>query len=235
MNERVLAVQRMQDYIEANISEEITPAGLAAAALYSPWYSYRIFRELTGLTPADYIRRLRLSKSALRLKNSDCRIAEVAFEMGFGSVDGYQRAFYREFGMNPGEYARAPVPVALFIPYGVKFRELRKEDVNMDNVRSVFVQQVKKPRRKVIIKRGIRAEDYFAYCGEVGCDVWGSPHEHELAVRRTGVPVAAAAVGEAGDFGVRSGCGSPGGLQRRCAGGIRHYRPAGVRLSDVSG
>lgn len=173
MNERVLAVQRMQDYIEAHISEEITPAGLAAAALYSPWYSYRIFRELTGLTPADYIRRLRLSKSALRLKNSDCRIAEVAFEMGFGSVDGYQRAFYREFGMNPGEYARAPVPVALFIPYGVKFRELRKEDVNMDNVRSVFVQQVKKPRRKVIIKRGIRAEDYFAYCGEVGCDVWG--------------------------------------------------------------
>ena len=173
MNERILAVQRMQDYIEAHISEDITPAGLAAAALYSPWYSYRIFRELTGLTPADYIRRLRLSKSALRLKNSDCRIAEVAFEMGFGSVDGYQRAFYREFGMNPEEYARAPVPVALFIPYGVKFKELRKEDVNMDNVRSVFVQQVKKPRRKVIIKRGVKAEDYFAYCGEVGCDVWG--------------------------------------------------------------
>ena len=173
MNERILAVQRMQDYIEAHISEDITPAGLAAAALYSPWYSYRIFRELTGLTPADYIRRLRLSKSALRLKNSDCRIAEVAFEMGFGSVDGYQRAFYREFGMNPGEYARAPVPVARFIPDGVTFKELRKEDVNMDNVRSVFVQQVKKPRRKVIIKRGVKAEDYFAYCGEVGCDVWG--------------------------------------------------------------
>ena len=53
MNERILAVQRMQDYIEAHISEDITPAGLAAAALYSPWYSYRIFRELTGLTPAD--------------------------------------------------------------------------------------------------------------------------------------------------------------------------------------
>ena len=174
MNERILAVQRMQDYIEAHISEDITPAGLAAAALYSPWYSYRIFRELTGLTPADYIRRLRLSRSALRLKNQDCRIADIAFEMGFGSVDGYQRAFYREFGVNPGEYARNPVPVALFIPYGVKFKELRKEDVNMDNVRSVFVQQVRKPRRKAIIKRGIKAQDYFAYCGEVGCDVWGT-------------------------------------------------------------
>lgn len=174
MNERILAVQRMQDYIETHIGEEITPAGLAAAALYSPWYSYRIFRELTGLTPADYVRRLRLSKSALRLKNTDCRIADVAFEMGFGSVDGYQRAFYREFGVNPKEYARNPVPVALFIPYGVKFKALRKEEVNMDNVRSVFVQQIRKPRRKAIIKRGIKAEDYFAYCGEVGCDVWGT-------------------------------------------------------------
>lgn len=164
----------MQDYIEAHYSEEITAAQLAAAALYSPWYSYRIFRELTGLTPAEYIRRLRLSKSAMRLKNDSCRIADVAFEMGFGSVDGYQRAFYREFGVNPGEYAREPVPVTLFIPYGVKFKELRKEDVNMENVRSVFVQQIRKPRRKVIIKRGVRAEDYFAYCGEVGCDVWGT-------------------------------------------------------------
>ncbi len=30
-----------------------------------------------------------------------------------------------------------------------------------------------KPERKVIIKRGIKAEDYFAYCDEVSCEVWG--------------------------------------------------------------
>lgn len=32
---------------------------------------------------------------------------------------------------------------------------------------------IEKPKRKVIIKRGIKATDYFAYCEEVGCDVWG--------------------------------------------------------------
>ena len=31
----------------------------------------------------------------------------------------------------------------------------------------------RKPERKVIIKRGVKAEDYFPYCEEVGCDVWG--------------------------------------------------------------
>ncbi len=32
---------------------------------------------------------------------------------------------------------------------------------------------VQKPERRVIIKRGVKASDYFAYCEEVGCDVWG--------------------------------------------------------------
>ncbi len=173
VNEQILAVQRMQDYIEAKIFDEITMADLAAASLYSPWYSYRIFKELIGITPADYIRRLRLSKSAMKLKNDNCRIADIAFEAGFGSVDGYQRAFLREFGVNPGEYARDPVPVTLFIPYGVRFRELRKEDMTMENVQSIFIQHIVKPARKAVIKRGVKAEDYFTYCEEVGCDVWG--------------------------------------------------------------
>ncbi len=174
LNEQILAVQRMQDYISAHTDEEITMADLAKVSLFSPWYSYRIFRTYTGITPSDYIRRLRLSKSAMKLKNEQCRIADVAFEMGFGSVDGYQRAFLREFGCNPKEYAKNPVPVTLFIPYGVKFRELRKEEMTMENVRNVFVQQLHKPARKAIIRRGRKAEDYFAYCEEVGCDVWGT-------------------------------------------------------------
>ncbi len=173
MNEQVLAVQRMQDYIEAHIDEEITMAELSKTALFSPWYSYRIFKAQTGLTPSDYIRRLRLSKSAMKLKNKACKIADIAFEMGFGSVDGYQRAFLREFGCNPKEYAKNPVPITLFVPYGVKFRKLRKEKPIMENLRNVFIQQIHKPARKVIIKRGKKADEYFAYCEEVGCDVWG--------------------------------------------------------------
>ena len=44
----------------------------------------------------------------------------------------------------------------------------------MESVKHVFIQLVDKPVREVIIKRGVNAKDYFAYCDEVGCDVWGS-------------------------------------------------------------
>ena len=175
MKEQTAAVQRMQDYIEAHLEADITLAQLSAVSLFSPWHSYRLFKELLGVTPAEYIRRLRLSRSAMQLKEEQCLVTEAAFDCGFGSVDGYIRAFYREFGCRPGEYLKDPVPIALFIPYGVKFGELRKDvlDMEMKNLQSVFIQVIRKPKRKVIIKRGIKAEDYFAYCDEVSCEVWG--------------------------------------------------------------
>lgn len=173
MKEQILAVQRMQDYIEENYNQEITLADLSKVSLFSPWYSYRLFKQYIAMTPAEYIRKVRLSKSARRLKHEECKVIDVAFDMGFGSVDGYQRAFYREFGCNPAEYASRPVPIKLFIPYGIKFRHLRKEQFTMENIQNVFIQVIHKPARKVIIKRGMKAEEYFAYCEEVGCDVWG--------------------------------------------------------------
>ena len=172
MKEQILAVQRMQDYIEAHLEETVGLSDLATVSLFSPWHSHRLFQEYTGLTPASYIRRLRLAKAALRLKNENVHIIDVAFDLGFGSVDGFTRAFYREFGMRPSDYATDPVPITLFVPYGAKFRALRKERTTM-KTNNIFIQVIHKPARKILCKRGIKAEDYFPYCEEVGCDVWG--------------------------------------------------------------
>lgn len=172
MSIQVEAVQRMQDYIESNLSATITLADLSKVALFSPWYAYRLFIQYTNLTPADYIRRLRLSKSALILRDNGSKIIDIALEYGFGSVDGYQRAFFREFGCNPSEYSKNPIPLYLFTPYKVSDATPQKEKI-MENVKNVFLQIIEKPIRKVLIKRGKEAKDYFAYCEEVGCDVWG--------------------------------------------------------------
>lgn len=172
MDEHIEAVQRMQDYIEANLDNNIITADLASVSRYSPWYSYRLFVDLLHMTPAVYIRRLRLSKSALRLRDEKVKIIDVALDSGFESVDGYQRAFYKEFGCNPYEYSIRPTPIYLFKPYGIKYAN-RKESKDMSEVKSVFVQVIEKPERKVIIKRGKEATEYFKYSEEVGCDVWG--------------------------------------------------------------
>lgn len=56
MKEQTLAVQRMQDYIEENLDKEMTLTDMAKVSLFSPWYSYRLFRESLGISIAEYIR-----------------------------------------------------------------------------------------------------------------------------------------------------------------------------------
>ena len=171
MEEQRKAVRRMQDYIHDHLSEEISMADLAKAASFSPWYARRIFIRYLGMTPAVYIRRLKLSRSALRLRDESSQILDVAMDMGYGSVDGYQRAFRREFGINPKEYSSSPIPVWLFTPSFITDKE--RSENKMSDTRTVFIQVVEKPARKVILKRGIRATEYWSYCEEVGCAVWG--------------------------------------------------------------
>ena len=175
--ENIDAVQRMQDCIEKHINEPITLRMIARAAGYSPWHSARIFKELTGKTPFDYIRTLRLSRAAVKLRDGHKRIVDVAFDFVFESHEGFTRAFSRQFGMSPRHYQRNHPPLRLFMPERIRDSYLRlvKGDEIMtekSTVSTVFVQVVDRPARKLILKRGTKATHYFEYCEEVPCEFW---------------------------------------------------------------
>ena len=181
MQEQINAVQRMQEYIEEHLCEDISFADVAKVSLFSPWYARRLFLEYTDVTPSKYIRKLRLKQSALKLRDENVKILDVAMDYGFGSVDGYQRAFLKEFGCNPSEYSANPIPLNLFTPYGVKFKFLERKKTTV-SAKNVFLQVIDKPKRKVIIKRGKTATEYMKYCEEVGCDIWESEKKYDPSV-----------------------------------------------------
>lgn len=181
--ENIDAVQRMQDYIDRHITDEITLNMLAKSANYSPWYSAKIFKELTGKTPFEYIRALRLSRAALKLRDDNVKIIDVAFEFVFDSHEGFTRAFSKQFGITPQKYCSKTPPLKLFMPSRIRdyYLAIQKgvNDMEMNsnekstNTNTVFVQVVERPQRKCILKRGTKATHYFEYCEEVGCDIWG--------------------------------------------------------------
>lgn len=175
--EKIKAVQRMQDYIEEHITDTISLHMLAAEAKYSPWHATRIFKDLTGKTPLEYIRALRLSRAALKLRDQDTRVIDVAFDFVFDSHEGFTRAFSRQFGLTPRDYSKTTPPLKLFMPGRIRdyYLTLQKGEMDMSKDstnKTVFVQVVERPARKLILKRGTRASHYFEYCEEVGCDVW---------------------------------------------------------------
>lgn len=160
----------MQRYLKNHLMDDVSMGDLTRASFYSPWYSYRLFEEMTGFSPARYLRRLRLSASALELRDTKTTVLEVAMKYGFGSVDGYQRSFKKEFGLNPKQFAINPIPITLFIPYEI---EVPKERKPIMETKNIFITLINKPKRQIILKRGIKGDEYFSYSNEVGCDVWG--------------------------------------------------------------
>jgi AraC family transcriptional regulator len=171
------AVQRMQSYIEAHLHEPITLHMLANAAGYSPWHAAKIFKALTGRSPFEYIRAVRLSRAAARLRDEDVRVVDVAFDFVFDSHEGFTRAFSKQFGLTPQRFSQNKPPIRLFMPNNVREYHLALQKgaqvmSETQKTSTIFVQVVDRPARKLILKRGIQAGDYYAYCEEVGCQVW---------------------------------------------------------------
>ena len=171
----------MQDYIHQHLFEPITLMDLSRTAGYSPFHSAKLFKEHLGKAPFEYIRTLRLTQAALKLRDGKVRVLDVAMDFVFDSHEGFTRAFSREFGITPHKYSKNPPPIKLFMPTPVRDEYLfsLKGGLYMERVSTgltlstVFVQLIERPARKLILKRGIAAENYFEYCDEVDCDIWG--------------------------------------------------------------
>lgn len=173
--EHTAAVTRMQTFIEKHLDEEITLHVLAQQAGYSPWHCAKMFKEYTDKSPFEYIRKLRLSKAALVLRDEDLRVVDVALDFVFDSHEGFTRAFRKQFGVTPKAYQKKTPPIPLFTPYPVEsYYLMGEEHTDLPPLsKNLHVRLIEFPARKLILLRGKKAKTYIEYAQEVGCDVWG--------------------------------------------------------------
>jgi AraC family transcriptional regulator len=107
-------IAKAVEYIEANIKGDINLAECARVCGYSDYHFLRIFKAASGLTPADYIRKRKLSEVAKRICDNDQYISEIAFEYGFNSKENFVRAFKAEHHILPSEYKLAQNSLKLY-------------------------------------------------------------------------------------------------------------------------
>ena len=125
--EQIEAVQRMQAFIESHLHEPITLHRLAKAAGYSPWHAARVFKSLTGKNPFEYIRAVRLSRAAVRLRNENVKVIDVAFDFVFDSHEGFTRAFSKQFGITPQRFSKNKPAIKYFLPGIIQQKSPRLE------------------------------------------------------------------------------------------------------------
>jgi len=94
-------IQDAIEYIEENLTEELSIEEIAGKACISAFYFQRIFNMLCGFTVGEYIRNRRLSMAAQELSKADARIIDVAMKYGYDSPDSFTRAFTKFHGIPP--------------------------------------------------------------------------------------------------------------------------------------
>ena len=102
-DERARAAMR---HMDAHGMHEMSLDDLARAADLSPFHLLRVFRQSIGITPHQYLMRVRLQRAIALLRDTRLPITEIAFASGWADLSNFNRAFRRELGCSPRELRR---------------------------------------------------------------------------------------------------------------------------------
>lgn len=116
----IKAIEDAVNYIEDNLSEELTVAGIAKEIAVSPFYFQKGFSLLCGFSVSDYIRKRRLSLAGSELAFSDAKVIDLAVRYGYDSPDSFTKAFTRFHGVTPAAAKRNGTVLKSFAPLKIK-------------------------------------------------------------------------------------------------------------------
>ncbi|WP_165279994.1 AraC family transcriptional regulator [Paenibacillus protaetiae] len=97
-------IARAAEYIRAHYAEPLTIDELAAVALQSRYHFIRSFKAAVGLTPYQYVLRIRMEEAKRLLRQTAGTATEISFRLGFSAPSQFYRAFEKLVGVTPEQY-----------------------------------------------------------------------------------------------------------------------------------
>jgi len=119
--DRYEILQNAIDFCEANLNDEITMSKLAEMSGYSVYHFCRLFQQVIGCGPMEYLRKRRLTNAAVEIASNPGLIKDIGFAWGFNSHENFVRAFKSQFGIAPSQHRETQSSLNLF--HKVNLRE----------------------------------------------------------------------------------------------------------------
>ena len=172
--EYISRINKVIDYIENNLDNELNLSMLAGIANFSRFHFHRIFSAMVGETLNDFIRRIRLERAAsMIVDNPKYSITEIAMMCGFTSPAVFSRAFKDYFHVSASElresgqggYSKIR---QLKSKEGKVYRNYNHKSKTSGSYLGADVKPIKK--RRLIMNVEIREmpEMHVAYCRHIG-------------------------------------------------------------------
>ena len=97
----IRTVNNAIEYMEGHLMDEITLADIAKHVNLSAFHFQRAFSLLTEMSPAEYLRKRRLSQAGAELTGGDAKVIDVALKYRYESPESFTKAFTRFHGVSP--------------------------------------------------------------------------------------------------------------------------------------
>jgi transcriptional regulator GlxA family with amidase domain len=97
-------VSAVLEYMRTHLSEPLTVADLADLVSLSPSAFAHLFRDVTGRSPYQFLKEMRLDRARELLVDGNLTVARISKEVGYGSVSHFISEFRSRFGVTPRAY-----------------------------------------------------------------------------------------------------------------------------------
>ncbi|MDD4311573.1 MAG: AraC family transcriptional regulator [Eubacteriales bacterium] len=94
-------------FVSAHITEKLSVPYLAKRCNVSASRLTALFQQRLSITPADYIRRVKLEESKLLIRAGEMNVSQIAAHLNYSSVQQFSRQFKTKFGVSPNEFAKS--------------------------------------------------------------------------------------------------------------------------------
>lgn len=98
--------EKVKIFMAENLEREISLHEVARYAAMSPFHLLRLFKQVTGLTPLQYLTSLRINKAKELLLNSRKGVTEVGLQVGYSNPSYFSAIFRRKVGQTPAMFRR---------------------------------------------------------------------------------------------------------------------------------
>jgi AraC-type DNA-binding domain-containing proteins len=132
MENNLLDIARIVDYIEVHLEEKLDLDSIAKEAGYSKYHLHRMFTSIVGFTVHSYVQRRRLTEAARLLIFSDKPIMEISLYSGYETQQSFSVAFKAMFGISPQELRKKKDFYPLQLKFTVDGKKQLRGDMIMD-------------------------------------------------------------------------------------------------------
>lgn len=104
--ENALVIAPALNYIEENYMQQFTIERLADLCHWSPTHFRRVFHDIMGTSPLDFVNNTRISKACHLLRSTEESVLNISEMVGFHSVSSFNRYFLKIMQMSPRDYRK---------------------------------------------------------------------------------------------------------------------------------